>query len=370
MHKSSIYSECMEYIAALTGRLNVSDSESLVCQSSSLNNKPRLRKPDIDERSASKACPKTFVKTVRFTGRFDGPSETHTEHSQSASGASTLPCRRPKASPRPSLNVLKSGTSSRSTSSVKSPDRFLPQRPVVSSASQSYRVNKDPESLSSHEKLLRNNEASPDAFSTRRSVTAPVPPPNGLVVFPVRRNITANRGGGASVLTLQRDPPSANGERNVSVGTVWTVGGLAPMSVGVSDGRGILLGTGAHPTLYTTSFSTAYAKAEEELGKHEGRLAEALQLDRATRVLEFRRSSISPQKPNMTMKKPDLKEAKTIWKGTEWVMGGSGVKITASTRLQEVCAFTPPWSLLSLMQSPGSNTPRCSIQSPRRPESS
>jgi hypothetical protein len=139
------------------------------------------------------------------------------------------------------------------------------------------------------------------------------------------------------VLTFQRDPTYMNGGRHVSVGTVWTVGGLAPMNAGIPDGRGGLLGTGTNAPLYTTSFSTARPKAQEEIEKHEGRLAEALELDRVTRVLEFRDME---QKPAVAAKDKDRKlESKTTWRGTEWIMGGRDPK-TATT--PEVCAFPEP----------------------------
>jgi hypothetical protein len=51
---------------------------------------------------------------------------------------------------------------------------------------------------------------------------------------------------------------------------------------------------------------------------HEGRLAEALELDRVSRVLEFRERPISPQRP-ATNDNGTEAELKTIWTGTEWV---------------------------------------------------
>jgi hypothetical protein len=123
------------------------------------------------------------------------------------------------------------------------------------------------------------------------------------------------------------------------------------MNAGVPNGRGGLLGTGTNAPLYTTSFSTTRPKAQEELEKHEGRLAEALELDRVTRVLEFRDPSISPQPPTVSSKDKDNKlDSKTIWKGTEWIMGGSDPKTPTNP---EVCDF----SYTSILLSGGSNCP-------------
>ena len=118
----------------------------------------------------------------------------------------------------------------------------------------------------------------------------------------------------------------------MSVGTVWRVGGLAPIS-GVPDGRGRLVGSGTNAPLYTTSFSIARPKAQDDKDKHESRLAEALELDRVGRVLEFREQSSLLLEPITTGKNKGSEiETKTAWRGTEWIMGGPD----QSTQLQAV----------------------------------
>ena len=114
---------------------------------------------------------------------------------------------------------------------------------------------------------------------------------------------------------------SSNIMVQISVGTVWRVGGVAPVGAGVSNGRGGLIGSGTNAPLYTTSFSATRPKAQQQLEKHEGRLAEALNLDRVSRVLEFRDLSSSPPKPLTPKGKLAELESKTAWNGTEWVMG-------------------------------------------------
>jgi hypothetical protein len=64
-------------------------------------------------------------------------------------------------------------------------------------------------------------------------------------------------------------------------------------------------------------------KAEEEHAKHEGRLAKALDFDRAERVFEYVDMSISPTNPTINKRKHMDIGAKTVWKGTEWVLEGS-----------------------------------------------
>jgi len=84
------------------------------------------------------------------------------------------------------------------------------------------------------------------------------------------------------------------------------------------------MGSGTNAPLYTTPFSIARHKMREDMENHESRLAEALELDRSTRVLEFRDPSISPPRSVANDKKKNSEiEQKTIWNGTEWVMGHS-----------------------------------------------
>jgi hypothetical protein len=287
----------------------------------------------VSDRPSLKVVPKRFFNTTRCGGRYDGPNdeleaERAADRKRSVDTASTLPTRRPKTSTfrRPAFNIFQRNPSGRNTSSIKSPDRFLPRRPALGSVSQSYRINKDPHSLSNAEKLIRNSDASPDAFNPRRRVTSPIP----FAHYPLpRRNLTMQRnGGGASVLALQRDPQITSGERTISIGTVWTVGGVAPAnSIGASDGPRRLASVGNAP-LYTTSFSVSRPKPEEEREKHEGRLAQALDLDRVARILEFRDSSTSPLRQDARgHDKANKSDSKTIWNGTEWVIGGRDHKI-------------------------------------------
>jgi meiosis-specific APC/C activator protein AMA1 len=96
---------------------------------------------------------------------------------------------------------------------------------------------------------------------------------------------------------------------------MWTVGGLAPVTSGVSDGRGGLLGSGTNARLYTTLFSDADAKSKEDVERErfESRISDALHLDRVSRVFEFRDPSTSP---THRLPGPDHR---TLWNGTEWI---------------------------------------------------
>ncbi|KAF4627377.1 hypothetical protein G7Y89_g10780 [Cudoniella acicularis] len=286
----------------------------------------------------SKKWQDDLVLAIR--SRYDGTADE--EQISRPTTPATLPRLRARSNlfRRPSLKSLDTKTSVKPTSSLRTPDRFLPaRRPALDSAIQSFRVNKDPRALTADEKLLRHKDASPDAFNPRRRVTSPMSKPSRASA---RRNFSGNRsgGGGASVLTFHRDPAGPNGERQVSVGTVWAVGGLAPFTAGVPNGRGRQLGSGTNAPLYTTSFSAARPKAQEDLEKHEGRIAEALELDRVSRVFEFRERTSSPQRPS-DRGRGIVPESRTIWKGTEWVMDGPDQKtqITQEPRTLPIAPF-------------------------------
>lgn len=140
------------------------------------------------------------------------------------------------------------------------------------------------------------------------------------------------------------------------------MGGLAPFSTGVPNGRGGFMGSGTNAPLYTTPFSVARQKTQEDMENHESRLAEALEIDRSTRVLEFRDPSMSPPQPvTSDRKKKSETEHKTVWNGTEWVM--------SSLDRSKICVF-PPYPTTSqpdVLQRPLSH--RSAVLSQWRPSS-
>lgn len=82
-----------------------------------------------------------------------------------------------KLHPRPSLKscpVRPDGK--RSSGSLRSPDRFLASIDCQDSSVWKFRVNKDPQRLTTSEKIVRDDSASLDAFSPRRNFTTPNPP--------------------------------------------------------------------------------------------------------------------------------------------------------------------------------------------------
>lgn len=88
----------------------------------------------------------------------------------------------------------------------------------------------------------------------------------------------------------------------------------------IKSGRGSLLNTGTSARLYTTSFAGARSRTEQEQEGHEGRLALALKMDRASRVLDFDGRLTFPRCRSKTTSRPRI-DQKTAWTGSEWLSG-------------------------------------------------
>lgn len=97
-------------------------------------------------------------------------------------------------------------------------------------------------------------------------------------------------------------------------------------STAVSDGRGGLLTSGTNAPLYTSRFTTSRPKMKEDLDNHSSRIAEALEMDRSTRVFEFRDYSSPQHQTILSVKgRKDISpEHKTVWTGSGWEFQSPG----------------------------------------------
>lgn len=136
----------------------------------------------------------TSRKFSELTGIFDGP----VDDDKPLPTPVTLPRLNPRSKNteyfrRPSLKTFDFNSTSKSGSSLRSPDRFVPRRrPDLDSVVQSFRANKEPKALSTEEKLLRHKDVSPDAFNPRRRISSPIPQANRPIS---RRNYSGRRSG-------------------------------------------------------------------------------------------------------------------------------------------------------------------------------
>ncbi|KAM0815704.1 putative WD40-repeat-containing domain protein [Seiridium cardinale] len=206
------------------------------------------------------------------------------------------------------------GTPSSRGRSPRPSDRFIPSRETSGPLHNRFRTAKDPHRLSTSERILRHGDATPDPFCFRPPRSAP-----DKTSHQESRSDGSGRRAGTTVGIIPRNAMTLSStERQVSIGAVWSVGGIAPGSLAVDDGRGQYMGSGTNAPLYTMPFTITRPKSEEHQEKHEGRLAQALDIDRVQRVLDYDGYSTFPRCSGKPRSRPTLHTAKTTWTGTEW----------------------------------------------------
>ncbi|KAL1879095.1 hypothetical protein VTK73DRAFT_7319 [Phialemonium thermophilum] len=135
-------------------------------------------------------------------------------------------------------------------------------------------------------------------------------------------------------------------ERQVSIGAVWGVGGLAPNGSAVDNGRPQELHGDTNAPLYQTSFSKkgpATEAAERDMRQHEARLAMALKLDRVQRVLKLSVQP-SPYKECLQPSTATVLRCKTTWDGIQWAKEGSVSNLRRGSKTQTL--ITAPFRVL------------------------
>jgi len=226
-----------------------------------------------------------------------------------------------------------------------SPDRFIPKRRSPLSSTRSFQLSKPADSLSGNEKLLRQRSASPDPFSPR----TPSRMRDNLGRFPLHRPIRALRSGtasGSDVLSI-RTQPLAQSNRQASFGAVWNVGGTTAAMIGpvtgIPDGRGGFLSSGTNAPMYTSQFLEGDSP-DQDLERHERRLAAALDIDQANKILG---APISPQFFRCEISSSGTKRkwiydqgARTVWRDNEWVKDGAPLRKLSSETLR-LCSQDP-----------------------------
>ncbi len=182
--------------------------------------------------------------------------------------------------------------SQRARTWFSSPDRFLSPRAESIERESIFRVSKSTHSLSPGERIRRQRDDTADPFRT----TSP------------SRSRDAVRIRGSSLGARQQPPhftpsfvhghdaspgpvdanESANTPRQISVGAVWNVGGPTVAQggprPGVQDGHGGLLASGTNGPMHTAYFLDKNGSSQDAQ-QHEDRLALALDIDQASRVL-------------------------------------------------------------------------------------
>ncbi|KAK4178710.1 putative meiotic fizzy-related protein [Triangularia setosa] len=193
------------------------------------------------------------------------------------------------------------------------PDRFIPARPRErETQTERYRTRKPANQLTRAEKLLRHKGAAEDAFCYHRRV------PSAPTFGDLR-----DRGDGVhhdgiryvptpTVLRPRDQNSNHNGDRQISHGAVWGVGGLGPGSTAVNNGRGQLVTSSTNARHFQSNFPMLQPQPNEQREKYGARIAVALGLDRAEKVL---RVSLPRQIDANTINA----HIPTKWNGVQWV---------------------------------------------------
>ncbi|KAK8129420.1 hypothetical protein PG999_001800 [Apiospora kogelbergensis] len=194
-------------------------------------------------------------------------------------------------------------------------DRFISPREVTTPLSDRFRSTKEPHELSARERLTRSTAATPDPFR--------MPPRHDYLALRSRRSSRSDghrRYPGSTVLALHPTHGASDLERQVSAGSAWSVGGIAPSGgPAVDTGRGQILESGTNAPLHRAPFASGQPRSSEENDSHERRIAHSLDINRAQRVLGFDSFATFPQYKKRSPGRQFIPKLTTTWTGAEWV---------------------------------------------------
>ncbi|KAF2257963.1 WD40 repeat-like protein [Lojkania enalia] len=216
------------------------------------------------------------------------PLHTNNSNNGPSNRLNQLPLRHSSSPLRPSQWVARGGMLSPPHTPSRTPDRFISLRRPPNTTRESFELNKPKTRLTADARNMYGIAHGVDPFSRRlqRSVRL-----NGeLQNLREAHSVITGRG----ILNRRGANPGLRrnsftlGTRQVSAGAVWNVGGSSAVSdtvVGVSNGRGGMLGSGTNAPLYKSMFLNS-SDPEAELEAYERRLALALDVDQTDKVLD------------------------------------------------------------------------------------
>jgi hypothetical protein len=236
-----------------------------------------------------------------------------------------LPVRTSSSPLRPSQWVTRGGHLSPQRSDTRTPDRFISSRRPPNVTRESFELSKPTHRLTAEERITRSNTSSADPFSRRLHRSGRLN--DELQILrethsSITERANLNRRGANFSLRRSYFTP---GNRQISAGAVWNVGGSSVASdtvVGVSNGRGGMLGSGTNAPLYTSMFLSRF-DPEAELEAYERRLALAFDVDQTDRILEHSTSPSNPLagKSSIATSSPSI-HTKHVWKDNAWTKDG------------------------------------------------
>lgn len=204
------------------------------------------------------------------------------------------------------------------------PDRFISNRSASQDVAKNFRISKRANELSSVERRLRQDLASPDPFDPPTSARVGRRQVSGIQISSTSQ-AASRTVSGTNLLNPSVNAANVQG-RQVSIGAVWNVGGSASTGpIGpinsVPNGRGGFVGSGTNAPLHTSRF---FERDSPELdrGRLERRLAAALDIDQTIKVLDHSRS---PERGRSIIRSMigsssrSCPPGRTIWENGQWV---------------------------------------------------
>jgi hypothetical protein len=207
------------------------------------------------------------------------------------------------------------------------PDRFIPDRLPSAASERPLNVTKHPSQLRLDEKFTRQRSRTANPFS-----------PRSLLPKPASRTPQTTHNGPYSfhsptalsdtfVLGSLPDPfaPGIQG-RSTSAGAVWNVGGPTTLTTGpiaaVPNGRGGALGSGTNAPIYEAGFLEEMPGPKKHLDSHEARLALALDIDQASRILPISGTTTSNGRIHPSSNKKRAPTSPIGWRDNAWMQDG------------------------------------------------
>jgi hypothetical protein len=258
-------------------------------------------------------------------------------------------------------------TSHKAQNWFSSPDRFLSPRAESTERESVFRVSKSPNSLSPRERNTRRRDPSADPFQftspsrSRDAVRLRHLSPSGRQRPPhFTPSFVHGHDASPGLAEVNNSPETP---RQISVGAVWNVGGSNVAQggprLGVHDGHGRLLASGTNGPMHTAHFLDKVS-SNHDVQQHEDRLALALDIDQASRVLgpNSRPPPVKSASSDSTPRRPFL------WRNNSWARDeGADREFARSTAGSPPMLTLVSWSEEAQPESI-TNCSNTSVQSP------
>jgi hypothetical protein len=255
-------------------------------------------------------------------------TDTSTEESASPTKLRRFPLRYASSPLRPSQWAARGGLlASPRQSRTGTPDRFIACRRPPAVTRESFELSNPAERREKEQTALRGTRQGADAFSRRLRRSGRMN--EELRGLREAHSVISGRANANRRNANFRRSSVPLSVRQVSAGAVWNVGGPSAVSntvVGVSTGRGRMLGSGTNAPLYKSAFLNR-ADPEAELEAYERRLALALDVDQTDRIFQHSSSPASQSPPPSI----EASQSKHVWRDGAWIKDGVSSRLFSET---------------------------------------